>query len=147
MNAIVVGADGSRGSETALRFAAEEAALRDATLLVVSAYHVPVAVYAGGIVPPVDLVSGFRETAEEVVAAAASEAEEHSPGITVETQVCEGQPADELIREADGAALLVVGSRGLGGFKSLLLGSVSQQVAHHAPCPVVIVPSPEEGDE
>ncbi len=144
MSVIVVGVDGSRGSEVALRFAAEEAALREATLRVVSAYNVPAPVYAGGIVPPVDFISGFRDTADEIVAAAASEAEQLWPGIAVETHVDEGQPADELVRQAGDAELLVVGSRGLGGFRSLLLGSVSQQCAHHAPCPVVIVPAPEE---
>jgi len=49
-------------------------------------------------------------------------------------------PARALLTAADGASMLVVGSRGLGGFKGLLLGSVSQQVAHHALCPVLIVP-------
>lgn len=148
MNTVVVGVDGSRGGEAALRFAAEEAALRTATLRVVAAYHVPTPVYAGGILPPVDFITGFREAAEDIVGGAASEAEELWPGIAVETKVSEGQPADELVREAEGANLLVVGSRGLGGFKRLLLGSVSQQCAHHAPCPVVIVPTPaEEGDE
>ena len=147
MNVIVVGVDGSRGSEAALRFAAEEASLRGATLRIVSAYHVPVAVYAGGMVPPVDFVSSIREATEEIVAGAAAELERLWPGVTVETQVAEGQPADELVGEAEDADLLVVGSRGLGGFRSLLLGSVSQQVAHHAPCPVVIVPSSDEGGD
>jgi nucleotide-binding universal stress UspA family protein len=144
MNVIVVGVDGSRGSEAALRFATEEAALRDATLRVVSAYHVQVPVYAGGFVPAVGLMSGFRELAEEITADAAAKVEELDPGIRVQKLVCEGQPAAELVREAEGADLLVVGSRGLGGFRSLLLGSVSQQVAHHATCPVVIVPTPDE---
>lgn len=144
MSVIVVGVDGSQGSETALRFAAEEAALRNATLRIVSAFVVPVPVYAGGIVAPVDFSTGLHEAAGAIVADAAQKAEEHSPGITVETQVRQGQPADELVREAEGADLLVVGSRGLGGFRSLLLGSVSQQCAHYAPCPVVIVPTREE---
>jgi nucleotide-binding universal stress UspA family protein len=147
MNVIVVGVDGSRGSEAALRFAAEEAALREATLRVVSAYHVPVPVYAGGLVPAVGLMTGFREIAEEIAVDAAAKVEHIDPDVRVQKRICEGQPADELVREAEGADLLVVGSRGLGGFRSLLLGSVSQQVAHHAPCPVVIVPSPDEGGE
>lgn len=148
MSVIVVGVDGSRGSEAALRFAAEEAALRHSTLRIVSAFHVPAPVYAGGIVPPVDFISSIRETAEEIVANAAEEADELCAGLPVQTHVTEGQAADELVREAEDAELLVVGSRGLGGFRSLLLGSVSQQVAHHAACPVVIVPLPEaEGDE
>ena len=52
-------------------------------------------------------------------------------------------PARAILGRADGAWLVVVGSRGLGGFKGLLLGSVSQQIVHHAPCPVLVVPGPE----
>jgi nucleotide-binding universal stress UspA family protein len=58
----------------------------------------------------------------------------------VERVVREGQPAEVLVEAAEDADLLVVGSRGLGGFRGLLLGSVGQQCAHHARCPVVIVP-------
>jgi nucleotide-binding universal stress UspA family protein len=61
-------------------------------------------------------------------------------GVTATPVLVEGQPADALCAEAEGAELLVVGSRGLGGFHGLLVGSVSQQCVHHAPCPVVVVP-------
>ena len=144
MNVIVVGVDGSRCGEAALRFAAEEASLRGATLEIVSAYHVPAAVYAGGFLPPVDVVSGFREASEEIAQRCAAEVELEHPDVEVEFRACEGQPAQVLVEEAEDAGLLVVGSRGLGGFKSLLLGSVSHQVAQHAPCPVVIVHEPHE---
>jgi nucleotide-binding universal stress UspA family protein len=62
-------------------------------------------------------------------------------GVTVERKVITGSAAHVLVEQAKGASLLVVGSRGRGGFSGLLLGSVSQQTAHHAPCPIVIVPS------
>jgi nucleotide-binding universal stress UspA family protein len=62
-------------------------------------------------------------------------------GVTVDRKLRTGNASQALLHEAKGAALLVVGSRGRGGFTGLLLGSVSQQVAHHAPCPVVIVPA------
>jgi nucleotide-binding universal stress UspA family protein len=64
---------------------------------------------------------------------------DRDPGVTIEREVVEGSPADVLLRAAADADLLVVGSHGRGGFAGLLLGSVSQQCAHHAPCPVVIV--------
>ena len=71
---------------------------------------------------------------------ALEEADGRAAGVEVETVVREGAPAGVLLEEAQDAELLVVGSRGLGGFRGLLLGSVGQQCAHHAPCPVVIVP-------
>jgi nucleotide-binding universal stress UspA family protein len=76
-----------------------------------------------------------RERLEEAVAAESMASGLPRPEIVV----AEGAPAANLIRQAQGAALLVVGSRGRGGFAGLLLGSVSQQCAQHAPCPVVIV--------
>jgi nucleotide-binding universal stress UspA family protein len=66
-----------------------------------------------------------------------------SDDVTIERRVVTGSASDGLVRSAREGDLLVVGSRGLGGFKGLLLGSVSQQVVHHAPCPVVIVPPAE----
>jgi len=144
MNVIVVGVDGSRGGEAALHFAAREASLRHAALEVVSAYHVPAAVYAGGFVPPADMISGFREASEELAERGADEMQAEYPDLDVRFRSCQGQPAEVLVEEAESADLLVVGSRGLGGFKSLLLGSVSHQVAQHATCPVVIVPTPDE---
>ena len=67
------------------------------------------------------------------------------PSLEVEALAEEGQPADVLLEQGADAGLIVVGRRGLGGFKSLLLGSVSQQVVHHAACPVVVVNQPATG--
>jgi nucleotide-binding universal stress UspA family protein len=69
------------------------------------------------------------------------EARAAESGVSVTPILREGQAADVLVAEAREADLLVVGSRGLGGFKGLLLGSVSQQCAHHAACPVAIIPN------
>jgi nucleotide-binding universal stress UspA family protein len=143
MAVIVVGVDGSEGSMAALRFAAAEAALRDAKLRVVCAWHIPTAVFAGGWTPPVDMMSSFDAAACEVASRAASEVARLQRGVDCESKVVEGQPAEVLLRASEDADLLVVGSRGLGGFKSLLVGSVSRQVVHEATCPVVIVPHAE----
>ena len=144
METIVVGVDGSDGSTAALEFAAEEAALRKAPLRIVAAWDVPAAVYGSGFTPAVDagtleaLGGRMQELAEE----AAEKAKKLQPSIEVEAAAVAGQPADVLLESAAGAGLIVVGRRGLGGFKTLLLGSVSQQVVHHATCPVVVVNEP-----
>ena len=139
MGDLVVGVDGSDGARAALRFAVDEARLRDARLRVVTAWHVPVLAYGGGIAPPPlpdmgdDLESAARASVENALAGVASD------GVEIETVVREGRPVEVLLEEAEGADLLIVGSRGLGGFGGLLLGSVSAQCAQHAHCPVVIV--------
>lgn len=140
MGDIVVGVDGSESSLSALEWAATEAKLRTARLRIVTAWHVPVVAYgAPGFVPVApSLRESVREEAERVAEHAVERAGE--AGIEqVEHLVREGQAADVLTDAANGAGLLVVGSRGHGGFAALLLGSVSQQCAHHAPCPIVIV--------
>jgi nucleotide-binding universal stress UspA family protein len=141
MKKIVVGVDGSDGAVAALRFAIDEARAHGATVEAVNAWHIPPAAYGAGWAPAVADFDGYRKVAESGLEKSLKEAGADESGVTVATHVSEGAPADVLCREADGADLLVVGSRGLGGFRGLLLGSVSQQCAHHAPCPVVIVPS------
>ena len=144
MNTVVVGVDGSAGGTAALRYAAEEAAAKGARLRVVAAYSVPPLVVAG-----VAAESGFFEEAksesrQHAVAAAAQAiayAKESYPMLECEEKVVAGQPAKAILELAKDASLIVVGSRGHGGFSGLLLGSVSQQVVQHAPCPVVVVPS------
>jgi len=142
METIVVGVDGSEGARAALAFAAREAALRGATLRVVTAWELPYSAFSGGLMPPLNLAEVARENAEKVARAAAEEAEALEPEISVEHLAVQGQPAEVLVGESRDAAVAVVGMRGHGGFASLLLGSVSQQVVHHAACPVVVVPRP-----
>ncbi|MGZ8715904.1 MAG: universal stress protein [Gaiellaceae bacterium] len=138
MGTIVVGVDGSSGSQDALRFAVEEARLRNAALRVVTAWHVAPMTYSGGFGVAVD-PHDYEESAQAVGEEALAALREETVGVEVERLAKEGQAAQVLLEEARGADLLVVGSRGHGGFAGLLLGSVSQQVAHHASCPVVIV--------
>ncbi len=91
--------------------------------------------------PPIEELT---EAARAVLNDAVTRATTKSGGLDVRGELAEGSAAQALLQEAGKADLLVVGSRGLGGFRGLLLGSVSQQCAQHAPCPVVIVPSREE---
>lgn len=138
MERIVVGIDGSEGAATALAWAVEEAARRGATVEAVHAWSVPFVEpypYAASAFEPEVFEAAARTVLDEAVAGVDNDA-----GVPIEKVPRCGTPALVLIDAAKGAELLVVGSRGRGGFSGLLLGSVSQQVSHHASCPVVIVP-------
>ncbi len=135
MSGIVVGVDGSEASHAALRWALREARLRGLPLLALHAWVCPS--LGLGRRPPG--YEGFREAAGELLDEALAACAGAARGVEVERVVVEGAPAEELLAAAEDAELLVLGSRGLGGFAGLLLGSVSQQCAHHARCPVVIV--------
>jgi nucleotide-binding universal stress UspA family protein len=138
---IVVGVDGSEGAVQALEFALEEARIRHADVKAVAAWHVAGAAYDTGWVPVSVDPSDYEKIARAGLEKSLQEASVAESGVTVTQILREGQAADVLVAEAHGADLLVVGSRGLGGFKGLLLGSVGQQCAHHAMCPVAIVPN------
>jgi nucleotide-binding universal stress UspA family protein len=138
MQRIVVGVDGSEASQLALQWAVNEGRLRNATVTAVLACEASYTgvgfPFAPGVVPPDVFESDGTATLEAAVNAVdASE-------VDLDKTVVWGGAAESLIAAAKGADLLVVGSRGRGGFTGLLLGSVGHQVAHHAPCPVVIVP-------
>lgn len=141
MSTITVGVDGSEGAEEALLFALEEAKLRGATVRAVHAWrYIPTSRYVDVGFQGLDVDPGALQRAAEAsleanVSAVASE----DPGVEIEQRVIEGPAAGVLVDESRDADLLVVGSRGHGGFTGLLLGSVSQQVAQHAACPVVII--------
>ncbi|HEX4905281.1 MAG TPA: universal stress protein [Acidimicrobiales bacterium] len=144
MQKIVVGVDNSPGARRALEWALDEAALRDATVVAVHAWQLPYVLSTplGVVSVPVD--DDATAEAEAELAAVIDEVAAAHPSTPVERQVVLGSPAAALIEEGADAQLIVVGSRGRGGFAGLLLGSVSHQLAHHAPCPVVIVPSPAD---
>ena len=137
---VVVGVDGSRGSAEALRFAVEESRLRHARLRIVTAWTVPATAYAGMFNAGVDPTL-FEHDAAAESARALGDARTLGPELEIDAATPNGPAAAELIAAAGGADLLVVGSRGHGGFTGLLLGSVSQQLAEHAPCPVAIIHS------
>jgi nucleotide-binding universal stress UspA family protein len=131
---VVVGIDGSHASDRALEWAAAEAARSGAVL----EGH---ASYGSGYV----FISSkeVHMALKKVVDQAAAHVADVAPGVTFTGVTHEGPAAKDLIDASKGADLLVVGSRGLGGFSGLLLGSVSQQCALHAHCPIVIVRPPE----
>lgn len=135
---IVVGIDGSDHSRLALTYAFEEARRRDASVDVVLAYQLPIywgAPEFGGTIP-VPSIEQAEQHAHEVLDQTIGVA---PTDLEIERIAAHGPPADTLLRVAEGAELLIVGSRGRGGFRGLLLGSTSHQVITHAPCPVVVV--------
>jgi nucleotide-binding universal stress UspA family protein len=145
MSVIVVGIDGSDASNAALRWAAEEARLRDAPLLVLHAWsYVPSQPLGepGLLAVPVGDVPGQLEAergaAQSALDAALADAGAVS-GIAVSQKLVEGEAGDVLVKEGESAQLVVVGSHGRSGFRAALLGSVSHHVAGHAACPVVVV--------
>jgi len=145
MSGIVVGVDGSEGASHALEWAAAEARLRGKPLTVLLAWQWPTGVYAGagwvGITQ--EMVGDLERIAKERLDAACATVAPALDGVEVKRVVVEGGPAQALMQVAADADLLVVGTRGHGGFVGLLLGSVSQQCAHHSQCPIVIVPPRE----
>ena len=148
MKTIVVGVDGSHPAAAALALAANEAALHGARLRIVVVWQLPVSAYAGGggIVFDDRTVDTLRAAAQSVADDAVARVAQRDPSLDCEVEVLEGQPAEELLRRSTEADLIVVGSRGLGGFKRLVLGSVSDQVVHHATCPVLVVHSGADAD-
>jgi nucleotide-binding universal stress UspA family protein len=138
MGRIVVGVDSSDHAVRALSWAIEEARLRGSSLELVHAYPTPEVTAMPAIITlPSDeeLRSAARATVDEALERAGG-----AEGVDVSVRVEPGGAAWVITEAAQGADLLVLGARGLGGFRGLLLGSVSQQAATHSPCPVVIVP-------
>jgi nucleotide-binding universal stress UspA family protein len=143
MPGIVVGIDNSAHAHQALDWAMREAGMRQTALTVMSVIPAMASPWTGNplTVPDVDeAVQEAMQAIEEAVAkSAASVTGPQPPSVSV--KVFAGFPAQALVDASRDAELAVVGSRGSGGFATALIGSVSNQVAHHAVCPVVIVPS------
>jgi len=141
MSGITVGIDGSSHSARALEWALNEAAIRHARLTVLTVHSVAVSGWSGNpIVLPGDADDQEKayQAAEEMTLKVASQLGEAQPA-SVTVRAIVGFPAEELIKASADADLLVVGSRGAGGFARLIVGSVSSQVVHHAHCPVAVV--------
>jgi nucleotide-binding universal stress UspA family protein len=145
--AVMVGYDGSTMSQTAAHWAAREAVARGLPLVLAHAFTPPIGGFSDGYISSVgaDVVATMQESADasllEMVAALAAA----HPQLDVRHQVLVASPSAALIEASNDATLLVVGSRGLGGFRGLILGSVGVQVATHSQCPTVVLrgePSP-----
>jgi nucleotide-binding universal stress UspA family protein len=134
---IVVGVDGSEPSKQALGWAIEQAGLTGATVDAVIVWEYPVT-YAWGTVAIVD-ADELATASEQALAETVAEVAGADPPVRVECYVITGHPAYELVLYAKDADLLVVGSRGHGGFVGAMLGSVSHYCVHHATCPVVVI--------
>jgi nucleotide-binding universal stress UspA family protein len=143
MPGIIVGVDGSASSHKALVWAVREAGIRKAPLTVLTVQQVVIGFFGTAVLYPGDdeLTERARKFALEDVEEVLDQLADDSRPASVAVQAVLGVPAEELLKAAAGADLIVVGSRGAGGFKRLLLGSVSSHMAHHGHCPVVIVPS------
>ena len=142
---IVVGVDGSDHALDAVRWGASEARLRGARLRLVTAWKISTLMYAAEAFPPpytVDIESGVKREAQQMLDRTCETLRAELEGVEVERWVHNGPAANVLCDAAKLADMLVVGSRGLGGFTGLLLGSVSHQCAQQAPCPVVILRGP-----
>lgn len=137
---VVVGIDGSPASARALRWGADEAREHGAAVYVVMAYSIPSPPVAVGLTqPPWRAEDAWRADAETALQAELTDTLGATPGIEVLTEVVEGSPAKALIDASQRADLVVVGTRGHGGFAGMLLGSVSQHVTAHAACAVTVV--------
>ena len=141
MSGIIVGVDGSGHSQRALEWALHEAAIRQVPLTVltvheaVRGYYSEMAVYADDPVRTEDARAAAQAETDKVLAGLAGPRPE-----SVTVKATHGYPVEELIDAGKDADMIVLGSRGAGGFTRLMMGSVSSQVAHHARCPVLIIP-------
>jgi nucleotide-binding universal stress UspA family protein len=144
--AIVVGIDGSAQAERAVDWALEECRVHGEELVLVHVWQFPPV----GLIPspgdtPPDSFQDFTDLAGELLARVTDDVKRRASDVAVTSRVVEGHPAAALVDASSGARLLVLGSRGLGGFKGMLMGSVSTACAQHARCPVVIVPDEGSG--
>ena len=120
----------------ALRWAILQAELTGCDVEAVIAWRLP---SRYGFAAVTDRATDFEGDARKILADALNEVSSVKPDVLIRSSVVEGHPAEVLVRAARGADMLVVGSRGHGGFTEAVLGSVSQHCVHHAPCPVLVI--------
>lgn len=140
---VVVGVDGSPSALRGVRWAAEEAARRDTTLRLVHVCYLAPVRHPKQVTPPPFYREAVLTQGRHWLNEAARLARAAVPGVTLTTDLREGVTAHALVGESESAQLVVLGSRGMGGFTGLLLGSVAVAVSAHAHCPVVVVRPPD----
>lgn len=134
-NRIIVGVDGSPSANKATEWAAQEADLRGATLELIHAWNYPNLGYGGYVA----VLEDFEKDASTVLEAVTAAVREAHPTLILISTLVQGPTAQTIIDKASQADMVVVGSRGKGGFSGLLLGSVGQQLVHHCQAPIVII--------
>lgn len=139
---VLLGVDGSPANEPAVRFAFEEASLRGVPLVAMHAWTHPVSTGPGDMLPLVYDAAEVESAEARVLAEALAGWCDKFPDVVVHRRLTHAGAREALIEATHRAQLVVVGTRGRGGFKGLLLGSVSHAVLHHAGCPVAVVPHP-----
>lgn len=132
---MVLGYDASPTAKLALDFALAEAEFRDAELVIVYAWTEPD--YGFGFSESV--IAEFEASGNTLLAEAVAVANSTHPKVRVKTALESGNPASRIIEKTEDADLVIIGARGHGGFQALMLGSVSDQLVHHCPVPVVVV--------
>lgn len=142
---IIVGVDGSSSAVHAARWAAAEARRRRLPLRLVHAFDIPVG-YAPGVVAPAAVRDGMRKQGRDWLHEAERAVLEIAPAIEPELTVHQGPVVPFLVEASRDATMVVLGTRGLGGFTGLLVGSISVTLAGHAHCPVVVVRGQDSGD-
>ncbi len=133
---IIVGVDGSESSKNALRWAARLAPSLNATIHAIVAWEYPIVFGLEGGIPGIWKPD---ETAKEILSNTLDSVFGKERPAGLKGSISQGHPTFVLLDASEGAEMLIVGSRGLGGFKGLLLGSVSSSCAEHAKCPVLVV--------
>ncbi|NNN19598.1 MAG: universal stress protein [Acidimicrobiaceae bacterium] len=134
-NKIVVGVDGSPSSNAALDWAAQEAEIRGAALELIHAWNYPNLGYGGYVA----VLEDFEKDASNILNDVVATVREAHPNLKLVSSLLQGPTAQTIMERAKEADMVVVGSRGRGGFTGLLLGSVGQQLVHHCQIPVVII--------
>jgi nucleotide-binding universal stress UspA family protein len=146
MPGIIVGVDGSGHSQRALEWAMKEAAVRHTSLSVLTVHPAIKGYYGGVVTSPQDM-----ELTEKAQTAVKEESDKVLTGLegshpeSVTVNAVHGFPVEELINASKEADMVVLGSRGVGGFTRLMLGSTAGQVVQHAHCPVVVIPPEDPG--